>query len=135
MEARGLTLGRAWRRSASVLWLAAAVQAAVCAAGRNVRRSVNYCAELVPTPGTRARAVLELVPVPSPFDVAVTRDGNPRYRIVISIAGLPGAGSRTSIAGVRRVDDDDGLDSVVRLGTVQTDGPCLARPPAITSVF
>jgi len=66
-------------RSASVLCLRLPAPgrtpppAGVCAT------TVNYCAELVPTPGYyRAAAVLELEPVPSPFDVAVTRDGNPR---------------------------------------------------------
>jgi suppressor of ftsI len=108
-------------RSASVLWLAAAVYggrtpkpAGVCAT------SVNYCAELVPTPKYyRASAVLELEPVPSPFDVAVTRDGNPRYQVVISIAGLSrallgGHGSPAYVAWMTTI----GLDSAIRLGTV-----------------
>jgi suppressor of ftsI len=83
--------------------------------------SVNYCAELIPTPDyPRAMAVVELEPVPSPFDVAVTRDGSARYRIVISIAGLPrravhdNAPSPAYVAWMTTMD----LDSVVRLGPV-----------------
>lgn len=83
--------------------------------------SVNYCAELIPTPRyPRARAVLELLPVPSPFDVAVTRDGNARYQIVISIAGLPtrvahdDTAPATYVAWMTTMD----LDSVVKLGPV-----------------
>lgn len=113
---------RTWLpRSASALWLAAAVHggrsanpAGVCAT------SVNYCAELVPTPKYyRASAVLELEPVPSPFDVAVTRDGSPRYEVVVSIAGLAraphgGQGSPAYVAWMTTI----GLDSAIRLGTV-----------------
>jgi suppressor of ftsI len=119
---------RAWLpRSASVLWLAAAVHG-----GRSARptgvcaTSVNYCAELVPTPKYyRASAVLELEPVPSPFDVAVTRDGNPRYEVVVSIAGLSrapdgGHGSPAYVAWMTTI----GLDSAIRLGTVH-DGRTL----------
>jgi FtsP/CotA-like multicopper oxidase with cupredoxin domain len=118
-----VTAGHGWLpRSASVLCLAVAAHtgrtpppAGVCAT------TVNYCAELVPTPGYyRAAAVLELEPVPSPFDVAVTRDGNPRYQLVISIAGLPrashdGRPSRAYVAWMTTL----GLDSVVKLGTVR----------------
>ncbi len=69
-----MTAGHGWLpRSASVLCLAVATHsgrtpppAGVCAA------TVNYCAELVPTPGYyRAAAVLELEPVPSPFEVMI----------------------------------------------------------------
>jgi suppressor of ftsI len=116
-----LILERAWR-SASVLCLvvmghgaAPALPAGMCAG------SVNYCAELIPTtayPG--ASAVLELSPVPSPFDVAVTRDGRARYEVIISIAGLPrpahdDPGSPVYVAWMTTMD----LDSVVKLGQVK----------------
>jgi suppressor of ftsI len=116
-----LTLGGGWR-SATLLCLAVTGHApgstplaGICSS------SVNYCAELIPTPEySRARAVLELTPVPSPFDVAVTRDGKARYRIVISIAGLSrravrdGAAPAAYVAWMTTMD----LDSVVKLGTV-----------------
>ena len=109
-----MILGRAWR-SASVLGLVAAGHGAAPLAGV-CTSSVNYCAELIPTaayPG--ARAALELSPVPSPFDVAVTRDGRARYRVIISIAGLPRLGHEhrapVYVAWMTTMD----LDSVVKL--------------------
>ncbi len=116
-----MTIGRAWR-SASVLCLAATGHGAGSPplAG-TCSNSVNYCAELIPTPAyPRARAVMELMPVPSPFDVAVTRDGSARYRIVISIAGMPrqvahdNAAPPVYVAWMTTMD----LDSVVKLGPV-----------------
>jgi len=116
-----LTFGGAWR-SASAFCLAVTAYgggstplAGMCSS------SVNYCAELIPTPEyPGARAVLELTPVPSPFDVAVTRDGKARYRIVISIAGLPRhapQGTATPAAYIAWMTTMD-LDSAVKLGPV-----------------
>ena len=116
-----MSLGRAWR-SASVLCLAVTGHGAGSTplAG-TCPYSVNYCAELIPTPAyPRARAVLELIPVPSPFNVALTRDGSARYRIVISIAGIPrptahdNAPAAAYVAWMTTMD----LDSVVKLGPV-----------------
>lgn len=54
---------------------------------------------------------LELTPVPSPFGVAVTVDGHPRFRLVATVAGLPEAATlegyttfvawTTTLVGVR----------------------------------
>lgn len=49
-----------------------------------------YCTDLVPTPDLRGvNARLELTPIPSPFGIAVTVDGHPRFRLVAIVEGLP----------------------------------------------
>jgi hypothetical protein len=53
-----------------------------------------YCIELVPAPrmdGTSG--LVELGQVPGPFTVAVTPDGRPRHRLIVSLSGLPAPGS------------------------------------------
>ena len=49
-----------------------------------------YCIELVPAPGIDGAAGLVELGHPSgPFTVAVTADGRPRHRLVLSASGLP----------------------------------------------
>jgi suppressor of ftsI len=49
-----------------------------------------YCIELVPAPGMEGTAgTVELGHVPGPFTVAVTAEGLPRQRLVLSVSGLP----------------------------------------------
>jgi suppressor of ftsI len=53
-----------------------------------------YCIELVSAPGIiGASGLVELGQVPGPFTVAVTPDGRPRHRLIVSTAGLPAPGS------------------------------------------
>jgi suppressor of ftsI len=79
----------------------------------------NYCVALIPTPDLEnVTGVLELRPVETPFGVAVTADGRPRYRLATTIADLPAPSSlgryRTYVAWVTTLS----LDSVVKLGPV-----------------
>jgi suppressor of ftsI len=79
-----------------------------------------YCLELVPAPGiTGASGRVELGHVPGPFTVAVTRDGRPRYRLILSTAGLPLPQAlgryRTYVAWVARPT----MDSVASLGPIR----------------
>jgi suppressor of ftsI len=49
-----------------------------------------YCIELVPAPGiSGVSGTVELGQVPGPFTVAVTPDGRLRYRLSLSVSGLP----------------------------------------------
>ena len=64
-----------------------------------------YCIELVPAPGiTGVSGRLELGHIPGPFTVAVGSDGRPRFRLILSVAGLPSPQSlgsyRTYVAWV-----------------------------------
>ena len=53
-----------------------------------------YCIELVPAPGIGGAAgTVELGHVPGPFTVAVTADGLPRQRLVLTVSGLPAPSS------------------------------------------
>ncbi|HXF95649.1 MAG TPA: hypothetical protein VNI61_06060, partial [Gemmatimonadales bacterium] len=68
--------------------LALLIQAAAC------EPSTLYCFELVPVPGLRvAGGTVELRRVPSPFGVAVTRDGHHLYDLVVTLRGLPEPGA------------------------------------------
>src|SRR6516162_6474393 len=50
----------------------------------------NYCIALTAAPGfDSVAAIVELAPAASPFGVAVTRDGRPRYHLISTISGLP----------------------------------------------
>jgi FtsP/CotA-like multicopper oxidase with cupredoxin domain len=57
--------------------------------------------------------------VPSPFGVAVTVDGRPRYHLVADIAGLPDPHSLGPYAAYVAWAYTLGLDSAVKLGTVR----------------
>ena len=59
-----------------------------------------YCIELVPAPGiTGVSGRVELGHIPSPFTVAVGPDGRPRFRLILSVAGLPSPRSLASPRG------------------------------------
>jgi suppressor of ftsI len=81
-----------------------------------------YCIELIPPPDLfgRAHGVVQLAPPPTPFTVAVTRDGRHRYRTTFFIGGLPdpaelGSGLTTYVAWVAPLN----LFPLVRLGAVR----------------
>ena len=78
-----------------------------------------YCIELVAAPGIeRARGTVELAHVPGPFTVAVTAEGLPRHRLVLSADGLPSPASlgryRTYVAWVAPIS----MHPIRRLGEV-----------------
>ena len=78
-----------------------------------------YCLELAPAPGiSGVTARIELGSVPGPFTIAVSPDGRPRVRLILSAAGLPAPESlghyRTYVAWVAPPT----MDSVVRLGAI-----------------
>jgi FtsP/CotA-like multicopper oxidase with cupredoxin domain len=81
-----------------------------------------YCIELIPPPHLfgRADGVVQLAPSPTPFTVAVTRDGRHRHRTTFFIRGLPdpaelGSGLTTYIAWAAPLS----LYPLTRLGTVR----------------
>ena len=56
--------------------------------------SSPYCAELVAVPDLRAaRGVMQLLPVVSPFGIAVDSAGRQRQRVALTVQGLPAARS------------------------------------------
>jgi suppressor of ftsI len=86
-----------------VLALAAALLSAAGAGAQATPRCENgaetdtarpsydlYCVRLTPTPAyAGAGGIAELAHLPTPFGVAVTRDGEHQYRFVLTLAGLP----------------------------------------------
>ena len=78
-----------------------------------------YCIELIPAPGiSEVSARVELGHPGGPFTVAVTPDGRPRYRLILSASGLPSAESlgeyRTYVAWIARPT----MDSVMKRGAI-----------------
>lgn len=77
------------------------------------------CTDLIPTPDLgQVTAVLEIMPVPSPFGVSVTVDGHPRQRLTMSIADLPAARSLGDYSVFVTWAYSVALDSAVKLGVV-----------------
>lgn len=87
-----------------------------------------YCMELVPAPGfAGASGRVELGWAGGPFSVAVTADGRPRVRLVLSAEGLPApaslGGYRTYVAWVA----SPMMSAIVRLGPVGNGTAVLGR--------
>jgi suppressor of ftsI len=85
-----------------------------------------YCIELVPAPGiTSVSARAELGHLDGPFTVAVRPDGRLRYRLTLSVTGLPAPGSlgnyRTYVAWVVTPT----MDSIERLGPIRNGSSVL----------
>ena len=110
----------AWRPPRSAGPVRVAPAACPSGLGLEAATAPNYCAELIPTPDLQevASGVLELRPVPTPFGVAVTVDGRPRYRLATTVEGLPPPSSlgpyTTYVAWASTLS----MDSVVDLGAV-----------------
>ncbi|HEY9015810.1 MAG TPA: multicopper oxidase family protein, partial [Gemmatimonadales bacterium] len=78
-----------------------------------------YCIELVPAPGIRnARGRVELAQPAGPFTVSLTRDGRPRYQLILSAEGLPAPGSLGARVLVAWVTSPS-MESVQRMGVVR----------------
>jgi suppressor of ftsI len=80
----------------------------------------NYCTALIATPDLdTVTGALDLAPADSPYGIAVTADGRPRYTLTMRIAGLPapaslGQGNTVYIAWATSLT----MDSIVKLGVV-----------------
>ncbi|HET9982531.1 MAG TPA: multicopper oxidase family protein [Longimicrobiales bacterium] len=78
-----------------------------------------YCIDLLPAAGIdSASGTAELAHVPTPFTVAVTADGRPRTRLVLTLGGLPPASSLGAYTAYVAWATPPGLDPMVRLGEV-----------------
>jgi len=81
---------------------------------------VLNCMTLVPSPDfPQARGTIRLLPVASPFGVAVHADGTPRHRLVATFGGLsrsPSSGRDTVFVAWASTLS---LDSLVKLGVIQ----------------
>ncbi|MBX6364079.1 MAG: multicopper oxidase family protein [Gemmatimonadetes bacterium] len=78
-----------------------------------------YCIDLLPAAGIDSAAgTAELARVPTPFTVAVTADGRPRVRLVLTLEGLPPASSLGPYTAYVAWATPPGLDPMVRLGEV-----------------
>ena len=78
--------------SVALALLQATLPASACPAeGEEVAMSSSLvCMPLIPVPGLpSARGVIDLLPVHTPFGVAVTVDGRPRQQLYATITGLP----------------------------------------------
>ena len=77
------------------------------------------CADLLATPDLdHVRAVLDIMPVPTPFGVSVTVDGHPRQLLGTSVSGLPDPRSLGNYAVYVAWAYTLALDSAVKLGVV-----------------
>ena len=80
----------------------------------------NYCIALTPAPGfDSVSATVELAPVATPFGVAVTRDGRPRYHLIATVAGLPDPSTLGAYRAYVAWAYTLAMDSAVRLGAVR----------------
>src|SRR4029077_4759914 len=78
------------------------------------------CMTLFPTPDlASASGTIALLPSRSPFGVAVTVDGRPRYHLVATVAGLPAPASLGDYGAYVAWAYTLSLDSAVKLGTVR----------------
>ena len=79
----------------------------------------NFCADLIPTPDLQtATGVLELGQAATPFGVAVTRDGEPRFRLATRIDGLPPPSALGRYTAYVAWATTLSMDSTVKLGSV-----------------
>ena len=77
------------------------------------------CTTLIPVPDlASATGVVALLPARTPFGVATTVDGRPRYHLIGTFAGLPGPHSLGDYTGYVAWAYTLSLDSVVKLGIV-----------------
>ncbi|MEP6494229.1 MAG: multicopper oxidase family protein [bacterium] len=82
--------------------------------------STLNCVTLFPTPDLPSvSGAMALLPAPSPFGVAVTVDGRPRYHLAATIAGLPEPRSLGEYSAYVAWAYTLSLDSAVKLGTVR----------------
>lgn len=78
------------------------------------------CTTLIPVPELASvSGVVALRPVRTPFGVAATIDGHPRYHLVATFAGLPAPRTLGNYTGYVAWAYTLSLDSAVKLGVVQ----------------
>ncbi len=97
----------------------AAAQDSLCAARTPDADPTLYCLPLHPTdrvPHASGTAVLQSEP--GPFGISVTRDGRIRFRVRLTLSGLPPASSLGPYATFEAWATTPELDPVIRLGTV-----------------
>src|SRR5690242_7796666 len=99
--------------------LVAAAAGAVAQSPDPCAPSLLHCTALVAPPDLNGiRATLELQPIPGPFGASVTPNGEPRYRLIASVTGLPKPATlgpyTTYVAWAYTVT----MDSAVKLGVV-----------------
>jgi suppressor of ftsI len=96
--------------------LALSGQSPACAGGL----TAMSCIALVATPDLpNAGGSVALVAPHSPFGIAVTRDGRPRYETIVAIHGLPRPESLGAYTAYVAWATTVNLDSTIRLGTVR----------------
>jgi suppressor of ftsI len=106
-------------------------QDSLCAAHSPDADPLLYCLPLLPTataPQAAGTAVLQ--PEPSPFGLAVTRDGRIRSRVVLTLSGLPDPASLGPYRGYAAWATTPDLDPMIPLGPV-TNGRSLAGAIAL----
>jgi FtsP/CotA-like multicopper oxidase with cupredoxin domain len=114
--ASGLASGSVPRRQARLASVSATCPDSV---GLALPTAPNFCADLIPTPDLQtSTGVIELGQVSTPFGVAVTRDGEPRYRLATRIDGLPAPSALGRYAAYVAWASTLSMDSTVKLGAV-----------------
>ena len=97
----------------------AAAQDSLCAARTPNADPTLYCLPLHPTeraPEAGGTAVLE--PESGPFGLSVTRDGRSRFRVVLTLSGLPEPASLGPYSGYTAWATTPGLEPMISLGLV-----------------
>lgn len=77
-----------------------------------------YCIDLLPARSFTASGTAELLPLPSPFGLAVTRDGSPLWNVAFTLDSLPDPRTLGDYTVYVAWATTPGLDLEVKLGTV-----------------
>ncbi len=110
--------------SAGPAWAQSSLQDAAvnCAGGDRLPTDPSrrhYCVELIPAPQYHeAGGVAELLPVQTPFDVAVTPAGRPRHQVAVTLEHVPPPSSLGPYTTYVVWAAPPSLDPMVKLGAV-----------------
>ncbi|HUF29145.1 MAG TPA: multicopper oxidase domain-containing protein, partial [Gemmatimonadaceae bacterium] len=77
-----------------------------------------YCIDLLPARAFTANGTAELLPVPSPFGLSVSRDGSPRWNVALTLDSLPDPRTLGPYTVYVAWAVTPGLNLEVKLGTV-----------------
>ena len=106
-------------------------QDSLCAAHSPDADPLLYCIPLLSTPkAPEAVGTAVLQPEPSPFGLAVTRDGRVRSRLLITLSGLPDPASLGAYRRYAAWATTPDLDPMIPLGPV-TNGRTVTGPIAL----